>query len=226
MNSRVACFVLALLASAGTARAEPYMILPDGSLVFNAVYSTQGVFTCGSVLPCSGSGTNTITLGSGSSEVTISFTGVSAAATVGNVAVSVPLGSFNTVADDPAFTFPSHPNPNVSVLAFTLMMTQTSPAAGAGSRFMTFGPGGGSELSVLEAPVSFFAFPTGSNPPGFSYTLIVYSLSPFPFSLRANDVTLLAAEAGVIPEPATLALVGSGLGLIVAARRRRAGGCR
>lgn len=220
MNGRVVFGgLLLVLGMAGRAHADPYMMLGDG-LVFNASYTTQGIFTCGSVLPCSGTGTNTVTIGSGSSAVTISFAGVSTTAVVGNVAAPVPLGSFTAVAMDPAFTFPTHPNPNVRILDFTLSMTQSSPAAGAASRFMTFGPGGSTDLPLLEMPITYFAFPTGPNPPGFNYNQIVYSF-PIPFSIRANELTPLEAQAGVIPEPATLALMASGLGFIAAARQRR-----
>ena len=57
MNGRVVFGgLLLVLGMAGGAHADPYMMLGDG-LVFNASYTTQGIFTCGSVLPCSGTGT-------------------------------------------------------------------------------------------------------------------------------------------------------------------------
>jgi hypothetical protein len=210
--------LLCVMGMSVTAHADPFRVLPDGSLVFNASYTTQGTFQCGAVLPCSGAGTNTITIGSGGSAVTISFSGVSHSAEIGNVQTRVPMGTFTTVGNA---VFPSTASPDHFIFSFTLSMTQTSPADGAAARLMTFGPGGNTQVPLLQAPVTFFAFPTGPNPPGFNYNRIVYTLSLFPFSIRSNGVTSLDAQAGAIPEPATIALMGAGLGLLALARRRR-----
>jgi hypothetical protein len=203
------------------AAAEPFAILPDGSLVFNAAFVTSGVFWCG-VVPCTGSGTSTVTIGSGTQTTTITFRGVEATAQVGNVVTPVSLGTFEAIASDPAFRFPPHPqNPNAAALYFDLSLSHTSPVPATTRTTYFFGPGGGLDLPLLQARSNWLGAPVGPNPPGFNYTQIIYTLSPFPFSIAGSGLTDLSADAGVVPEPATMALVGTGLAIGAWAGRRR-----
>jgi uncharacterized membrane protein len=73
-----------VLVCSTAAYAEPFTILPNGDLVFNVSLSTNGLFTCGSVVSCTGSGTNSTTLQSGEGTATFSLTGVSTSFAVGN----------------------------------------------------------------------------------------------------------------------------------------------
>ena len=111
-------------------------------------------------------------------------------------------------------------NPNASVVEFQLSMTLSSPVESTRNLFMSFGPGGGTALPLLESRSNYLGFPAGPNPPGFRYTSLVYTLRPFPFSLSGAGVTELTAEAAAVPEPMTLVLVGSGLALGAVTRRR------
>lgn len=89
MGSILRTFPLAflILANSAAAHAEPFTILPNGDLVFNVSASTSGLFTCGSAVPCTGSGTNSITLQSGSGAATFSFTGVNTSFSAGNTTI-------------------------------------------------------------------------------------------------------------------------------------------
>ena len=210
------CYV----ATAASAWAEPYTITATGELLFNAAFTTSGVFSCGALTPCTGSGSNTVTLGTATGPVTITFNGVTTSIALGNTATPVSLGTFTVAAPGSAFAFPDSVNVNVEIVGFALSMTQSSPVESTSTLPMSFGPGGGQDLPLLAAG-SYFAFPAGTNPPGFHYTTLVYTLDPFPFSIRGIGTTDLQASAGATPEPASLLLVGSGLALAVRARRNQ-----
>jgi len=203
------------------ARAESFNLLPDGSLTVNAAYTTHGVFTCQPGVPCSGSGTTSVTLGSGANTVTISFSGTDTVVAIGNTVTRVPLGAFSADAVD-GFTFPALSNPNAPVLRFDLSLAQSSPAPGAANLSWFFGPGGGTALPLLMGG-TYVAFPAGPLPAGFNYSSLVYTIAPFPLAIAGNGLTTVTADVGLVPEPATLIIALTGL-LGAAGVRRRHGG--
>ena len=195
------------------ARGESFNLLPDGSLVVNAAYTTHGVFTCQPGVPCTGSGTASVTLGS----MTITFSSTDTVVAIGNIATRVPLGEF-TVGGGSGF--PALPNPNTPILGFSLSLTQSSPAPGAGNLVWFFGPGGGSALPLLMGN-SWIQTPVGPLPAGFNYPSLVYTVSPFPVVIAGNGVTPVTADAGLVPEPATLIITVTGLLGAAQVRRRQ-----
>ena len=118
MARRIAagCVLLALACSAEL-KAEPFTILPNGQVAFDTALITNGGFSCQGFIVCSGSGTNSVTLGSGDKQATITFNGVSTAFQVTNRAQPVSLGTFDVVST-PGFTFPERGNRNLPVLQF------------------------------------------------------------------------------------------------------------
>jgi hypothetical protein len=201
------------LVCAADARADPFTV--------SATLATQAVFDCHSRIVCSGEGTNSVTFGSGNSTATLTFRGVNSTFDVTNQAMPVTLGEFELTASD-GFTFPTNPvNPELPILGFTLSFNQSAPIPADGTKRLFFGPGGRPVLVVQEGS-SYFALPLGPNP--FAYTAIVYTFRPFPFAI-ANGTTALTADVGVVPEPGTMVLLGTGLiGAAMARRRRRLGG--
>src|SRR4029453_18462830 len=162
----LSCLVL-FAAVAAEARAEPITVLPDGNVVFNDVgITTEGVFRCPRAFSqCSGSGTNTVTLGTGSNRATITFTGSTQSLDIANFVKPVTLGTFETTG--PAnFTFPQRTNVNNPVLVFSLIVTQSSPVQATARHGWSFGPGGGTDLRVLQGTDNF-GLPIGPNPFGY-----------------------------------------------------------
>jgi hypothetical protein len=207
--------VFAVLTASGAA-AEPYTILPGGDLVFNVALTTQGFFTCRGASICSGGGTNSITVGEGVGTATFTFTGVSATAAVGNTTVPIDLGTIEG-SSTPGFAFPSSTNPNETLFDLHFTLSQSSPVEAETTVFEEFGSG----LTRLEGG-SYFVTPTGPNPPGYHYPSIIYTFRPSAFLLNPNGLTTITADAGAVPEPASLILIGTGLAGIVCSRRRKA----
>ena len=114
--------------SAGVANADPYTVLPNGDVVFNTVLTSRGAFTCLRTVPCTGSGTSSITIGSGTNTATLTIAGVNVAFQAGNIAKSVSVGTITASAPN-GFTFPTRAHPQNPILRLDLSMTHSSPTA-------------------------------------------------------------------------------------------------
>ena len=215
MKPAAASFLLAFLSlSAQNARAD--------AIRFPTSFSTTGSFDCRAGIVCSGEGTNSITFGSGADTATVTFTGVNTSLDVTNHLQRVPFGDFTMTATE-GFTFPTHPaNPTqLPILRFSIKLHQMTPVDAGGSRGKEwqFGPGGREDLS-LEMGQGYFARPVGPNP--FGYSSIVYTVTPFPFTLTPNTTISTVADVGAVPEPGTMLLLGTGLlGTAISRRRGR-----
>jgi hypothetical protein len=215
------------LPPATPAEADSFTILPNGSIEFNTRMSSRGIFTCLRGVPCSGSGTNSITIGSGTSTATLTFTGASASFGVGNIAKQVSLGTVQGVASE-GFTFPRRGAlGDRQIFRLNLTVEHTSPTVSTRGKSMMFGPGGRPDVRVLqESPGNSLVFPTGPQPAGSHYTALVYSILPWPVTIRSNGRTDITARVGAVPEPSTLLLLGSGLAYGAYARRRKRAAAR
>ena len=196
-----------------TSQADPFVILPNGELGFTTSFTTSGVFSC---TLCSGSGTNSVVFGSGANTVTLTFTGVSNTVIVSGQSMPVTLGQFQAVATGSGFVFPVPGNPNFPLVTLNLGIGTTSPIVGGGG-ITFFAAGGGTSLNFLPFGTDHTSIPIGPNPA--SYTFIVFTFHPVTIPNTSGAVSV-NADVSAIPEPASLLLLGSGVGLLAFVRKR------
>lgn len=122
----------------------------------------------------------------------------------GDSELFITSGDLLSTNNTPVVQAPSSLSPNVVVSSPT-----ASLANGSG---LTFSPGLASTVIDMQA----------SRPPGTLLIRDVSTISGLQVDLRTGQVFLVSNNAGVVPEPATYALMGLGLVGISLATRRRA----
>jgi hypothetical protein len=190
------------------------------TISFPTTFTTSGSFSCRTGIVCTfGPGSVTIATPEGGTA-TITFTGATTTFNATNQAQRVPFGEFTLTADR-GFTFPTFPtNPKMGIVRVAMTLAQTEPLFSTGAHEWIFGPGG---LESIRLQMGRSGFARSLPPNSTGYHKIVYTVRPFPFTLNPNSSTSLFVDAGVVPEPASLFLVGTGIaGLVVRRRRRQA----
>lgn len=226
MKGFLALLPLALIhLSAAAAFAEPYTLKPNGDLLVNTTFTSTGVFACS--VPetgCTGSGTGSITFTSGASALTLTFVSEENTIQVSNTARRVTVGYIKTELSGPGpFTFPTRTNDQFDVVKLTFGLMTSSPKTARVAKLWGFGPGGGSSLALFDGRGNTFDysfFLPQPLPNNLGYTMNVFTLRPFPIEATPG-IRPIEADVGIVPEPGTMLLVGSGVAGVLAAARRR-----
>ena len=207
-----------------------WSVQPDGEWGYTHNLTTEGVFRCLNVenyLPggsCSASG-NTLTLVSGSSSMTISFTGTTQTVIAkGTRSGPLEMGMFTKSFTGGPFSLPPVASVNGALFQFEMLLKSTLPfPTSASIRF------GYTSRTGNALPNDCCQYPT--------YTILAALIPPEPLrysgplydTFAGVNISLdqtpntITSRVGLVPEPETIALLASGLGMlgIVRVLRRR-----
>ena len=217
---------LLVLGSASTAaKAQGWIKMPNGSLAYVADYTTTGIFSCGNprfiLGKCLAMG-NSVTVWKGNSSATITYTGVNQTLVAPSTrSRTIELGNLQTTFSGAGpKLFPSLSSSIYRLFYLGVGITTTSPMVSTG--YVNFGfatrPRG---LVSYTGGVSTTRFAVAPPPPPATYSGMPLGGLSYPLLETNEEIHDITARVSVAPEPATLALIGSGLlGVLGLARRR------
>jgi PEP-CTERM motif len=211
------------------ARADGWALLPNGEWGFTQQVSTSGLFTCLNAQyylaggSCVASG-NSVTLVSGASSMTVTFTGsIQSVLATGIRSGPLVMGTFTKSFSGGPFTIPPMASRFSALFNFRLTLNGSTGTSGSVTSGYTSEAGNSLPYNCCEYP-TWTQLGIGAVPPGLTYSSAVFD------TFAGRDITFdtsphtITAAVGLVPEPASVALLMGGLLGVAAvsiARRQR-----
>lgn len=224
--SRSVLLAFALIALGAPLEGQGWVTMPNGTLAYVSDYTTTGMFTCGNqrykhfwVGSCVANG-NTLVLERNGSVATVTFEGVSGTMTARSDRANVTsLGRLSVSwSGTPLRQFPIMRNRNVPVFRLAIGFASSDPVVrGLSLNYWYFQRGN----SLQGGRQGWASVKTPPSPYPSTYSELVLSkpsYAPITTGFESLDIT---AGASVTPEPATIVLLATGLGAMVAGRCRQ-----
>ncbi|HET8634251.1 MAG TPA: PEP-CTERM sorting domain-containing protein [Gemmatimonadales bacterium] len=206
----------ATLLTPGRAAAQGWVTLPNGEPGYVMNYAFTGHFTClttSSIGSCLASG-NSITLTNGGESLTLTFLGLTGTTTVSAIRSPMDIGVISTSYTGTGdFIFPAVMNPNAQLFAFYIDLTTTDPISGHGTwdgKFRAPTPTS-VQANCCEDRHTYIQVKVAPPPNPFTYTGVIFDHFTNPYVTSDSATVTIRAAVGIVPEPATIILLASGL---------------
>jgi hypothetical protein len=225
-RARTLIFVaLGLLLPLTAARAQ-WARQPDGEWGYSHSLTTSGLFVClnpGNFLPggsCTASG-NSLMLTNGTSTMTVTFTGsIQTVLATGTRTGPIVMGTLTKSVTGGPFALPPMANTNAPLFRFDLLLSSTIPFPTSGN--ISFGYTGRTGSSLPYDCCDFLTYAVINvllPPEPLRYGPVIYdTFAGLDIGFNATPQTI-TSRVGIIPEPATVVLLATGL-LVLGVMRR------
>jgi hypothetical protein len=191
-------------------------------------YATSGVFACNAYYAayCSASG-NSVTVTNGGSVLTVNFTGTSDQATVNRgdgTNFTIGTLSESLMGPDP-FLFPYDGIAGIPIFYLAITIGETGPVTGGGGWSWWAFPIGVDQSTVMFSRIGsdYTSLPI---PAGYTRSELLATTDADSYPLAGDGSPLeLTGHFNIVPEPNTIVLVATGLGMLAIGglRSRRSG---